>query len=632
MIEKLTFGLFTQEDSRSFMRLMAYIRPYKTRIIFALIAIFGVAATESYLAAFIAPLVNQGFAPPSAPPELNTAGGIVATLQNWKDQFTYLIWGTPNKVWVVPVFFIFLVIIRGISRFVSTYLLTWVSVMAISHLRRDMFAKMLQLSSKFHQETPSGTVLMNMVQMAESSISNASNVFIVLTRDTMIVIGLVCVLLYLNWQLSLIVALMFPLLSLLSRYYRNRLKDIIASAQQSIGTLNNVVNEVHQGHRVVKLFGGQKKASERFAEVNDTIVRLGKKITQASAARSPFSELIASFALAVVIFIALWQSQQGYTTIGEFMAFIVAMLQMLGPIKNLANISIPMQTMFIASDAVCQFLDTEPEQDKGTKHLKNVSGRLKFENVDVRYHEDGKKALDGFNLDIRQGERVALVGRSGSGKSTVVNLLPRFVEPSSGAVYLDDANIEDIKLDNLRSQFALVSQDVFLFDDTLLENVRYSRPDATEEEVLAALKAANLQDLVESSPYGLNQPIGANGNQLSGGQRQRVAIARAIVMNPKYLFCDEPNSGLDPKTSLVIDQLLSSITKEYNMTTIINTHDMNSVMGIGENIVFIYKGRKEWQGNKDEVVTSTNKKLNELVFASELFKKVKEVEIAENEK
>ena len=142
------------------MRLMAYIRPYKARIIFALIAIFGVAATESYLAAFIAPLVNQGFAPPSAPPELNTAGGIIATLQNWKDQFTYLIWGTPNKVWVVPVFFIFLVIIRGISRFVSTYLLTWVSVMAISHLRRDMFAKMLQLSSKFHQETPSDTVLM----------------------------------------------------------------------------------------------------------------------------------------------------------------------------------------------------------------------------------------------------------------------------------------------------------------------------------------------------------------------------------------------------------------------------------------------------------------------------------------
>lgn len=346
MISKLTFGLFSEQDAHHFMRLMAYVKPFKWRIVFGLLATMGVAFTESYLAAFIAPLVNHGFAAPVSPPMLLPADGLLGTLHNWKEQFTYMIWGTPNKVWIVPIFFVSLILLRGICRFSSTYLFSWVSVVAISHVRRDMFDKMLRLSSQRHQQIPSGSMLLSIVQMAETSINNASNVFIVLTRDSMIVFGLLCVLLYLNWQLSLIVVLMFPVLSLLSRYYRNRLKRIIQQAQLSVGTLNNVVNEIHQGHRVVKLFGGQGQAATRFADVNQTIVNLNKKMTQATAARSPFSELIASLALAIVIFIALWQSQNGVTTIGEFMAFIVAMLQMLGPIKNLANISIPMQTMF----------------------------------------------------------------------------------------------------------------------------------------------------------------------------------------------------------------------------------------------------------------------------------------------
>ncbi|OOR87899.1 lipid A export permease/ATP-binding protein MsbA [Moraxella caviae] len=576
MIHKLTFGLFTKQDTASFMRLMAYVKPYKARIAIALLAIVGVALTESYLAAFIAPLVNQGFAIPdgvgvSAP----VADGIAAQLTYYKDVMHHAIWGTQNKVWIVPLFFMGLVIFRGACRFISSYLMSWVATTAIGHLRRDMFDKMLSFSSAHHQSVPSGEMLMNMVQMAENSINNASNVFIVLTRDTLIVIGLIFVLFYLNWQLALMVMIMFPILSVLSRYYRNRLKHIIDSAQKSIGSLNNVVNETHQGHRVVKLFGGQAQSATKFAEVNQIIVRLGKKIIQANAARSPISEVVGSLALAAVIFIALWQSQNGITTIGEFMAFIVAMMQMFGPIKNLANISIPMQTMFLAADSVCAFMDTEPEADKGTQTLDSAKGFINFNNVSVQYNNEDSKALTDFSLAINPGEKVAFVGRSGSGKTTAVNLLPRFVSPSAGEILLDGVNIEDIKLDNLRSQFALVSQDTFLFDDTLFENVRYSKPNATEDEVMQALNAANLTELVHKHPLGLHQPIGANGSQLSGGQRQRVSIARAILKDAPILLLDEATSALDNESERLVQQALERLMA--GRTSIIVAHRLTTI-------------------------------------------------------
>lgn len=599
MINKLTFGLFTKKDAHSFMRLTKYIKPYKARVFFALLAIVGVAFTESYLAAFIAPLVNQGFAIPNDIAPIKTDSGVVASLIHIKDSIHHAIWGTANKVWIVPLFFMGLVIFRGICRFVSQYLMSWVAIVAISHLRQDMFNKMLSLPSSYYQNTPSGHVLMNMVQMAENSINNASNVFIVLTRDTLIVVGLVCVLFYLNWQLTLIVVIMFPILSWISRYYKDRLKDIISSSQLSIGSLNSVVNEIHQGHRVVKLFGGQDKASRHFSTVNHTIVRLGKKITQANASRSPVSEVIGSTALAIVICIALWQSQKGITTIGEFMAFIVAMMQMFGPIKNLANISIPMQTMFLAADSVCEFLDQQNEQDLGKVELNHVKGALTFANIDVQYHEDSKKALDDFNLSIAVGEKVALVGRSGSGKTTAINLLPRFITPNAGTITLDGININDLALHNLRSQFALVSQDVFLFDDTLFENVRYSRPNASEAEVLDALKSANLLELVEKHPLGLHQPIGANGGQLSGGQRQRVSIARAILKDAPILLLDEATSALDNESEKLIQRALDELMK--GRTSIIVAHRLTTIEK-ADRIVVMDEGKIIEQGSHADLM------------------------------
>ena len=599
MFSKLFFGVFRESDTKNFMRLMTYIKRYKVRIFIALLATAGVAFTESYLAAFISPLINQGFSASSLnPPQLN-GEGLVDQLSYLRALMTYWIWGSSSKVWMVPVFLVTLVMFRGFCRYFSSYLLSWVGAVVLKELRAVMFQKMLLLPSKYQLTHPSAFTSNRFLLDANNAISNAINVFITLTRDSLTVLGLTIVLIYLNWQLSLVVLLMFPVLNWLSRYYRNKLRSLQQDSMEKMKGLAHVINETYDGHKVVKLYGGETHAEQRFESENGAILRFQKKLAQASSAKSPFSELVASFALAIVVFVALWQSQNGVTTVGQFMAFIVAMMQMLAPLKNLSNLSIPMQFMFISADSVYEFLDAPPEVNSGTVKLDRARGNIAFKHLDLTYEGMSRKALNDFTLEVRAGEKLALVGRSGSGKSSLINLLPRFIEPTAGEIYLDGHRISDIDLYNLRSQIALVSQDVFLFNDTLYNNVAYGRENATPEQVEAALKAANLWEFVQENPQGWDMLVGNNGNQLSGGQRQRLSIARAILKDAPILILDEATSALDNESERAVQKALDNLMQ--GRTSIMIAHRLSTVQQ-ADRIVVMNDGEIAEQGTHDELL------------------------------
>jgi subfamily B ATP-binding cassette protein MsbA len=392
---------------------------------------------------------------------------------------------------------------------------------------------------------------------------------------------------------------MFPVLNWLSRYYRNKLRSLQQDSMEKMKGLAHVINETYDGHKVVKLYGGETHAEQRFESENGAILRFQKKLAQASSAKSPFSELVASFALAVVVFVALWQSQNGVTTVGQFMAFIVAMMQMLAPLKNLSNLSIPMQFMFISADSVYDFLDAPPEVNSGAVKLDRARGNIAFKHLDLTYEGMSRKALNDFTLEVRAGEKLALVGRSGSGKSSLINLLPRFIEPSAGEIYLDGQRLADIDLYNLRSQIALVSQDVFLFNDTLYNNVAYGRENATPEQVEAALKAANLWEFVQENPQGWDMQVGNNGNQLSGGQRQRLSIARAILKDAPILILDEATSALDNESERAVQKALDNLMQ--GRTSIMIAHRLSTVQQ-ADRIVVMNDGEIAEQGTHDELL------------------------------
>ena len=548
-------------DSRAlYLRLLGYVKPYWRMFVLSIVALILTAATEPLLPALFKPLLDQGF---------------VA-----KDR-DFIRW--------VPVLLLGLFLVRGLTSFVSTYCMAWVGSRLVMDLRGAMFDKLMTLPARYFDQNSTGQLIahlaFNVTQVTQSATSSLTT----LVRDTVTVLGLLGYLLWLNWQLTLIVFGMAPLTLWVVRAASKRLRGLSRKAQQNIGDLTQVVDEAVGGHRVVKLYGGEAYEQGRFHHAANLARLFEMKRVAANAVYEPVIQFIAAVALAIIVYIAAGQASSNTTTVGGFVSFFLAMLLLFAPLKRLTAVNDQLQRGLAAAETIFSMLDQEAERDSGTRTLTRIEGRLALRDVTLTYPGKTVPALDGITLDIAPGETVALVGASGSGKTTLANLVPRFYDPDAGTIELDGIDTRDIRLQNLRSHLALVSQDVVLFNDTLAHNIAYgTKRDATPDEIRAACVAAHAWDFIQAMPEGLDTLIGENGMRLSGGQRQRIAIARAILKNAPLLILDEATSALDNESERHVQAALETLME--NRTTLVIAHRLSTIER-ADRIVVLEGGR-----------------------------------------
>jgi len=548
-------------------KIYSRMRPYWKVVALATLLLGVAAATQPTLAVLMKPLLDDGFSG-----------------------------GKPSYIWSIPLALVGLMLLRGLCSFASAYLLAWVANNMLLGIRRDMFERLLGLSDAAFRRGDKGRLLNRFTIDAGNVTGLATQVITVVVRETLVVVALLCVLLYLSWQLTLIVLVVLPMSVLIARVFIRRLRRINRETIGMNAELTRVVREGIDGQRVIKLFEGHARERNRFEYVNGRLRRFAMRAASADAAMSPLSQFMIAISVALVIAVALYQSHAHGLTVGSFAAFMAALGQIFDPMKRLTSIAGAMQRMLVSAESVFSLFEEAPEDDGGAREFQApVRGRIVFDVVSHRFPDAQGDTLDHVSLAVEPGQTVALVGRSGSGKTTLVNMLPRFIEPSAGRVTLDGVDIQALTLRSLRAQLALVSQDVVLFNGTIRENVAYGAlGDVSDAQILAALDAANLSDFVRAQPFGLDTPVGENADQLSGGQRQRLAIARALIKDAPILILDEATSALDNVSERQVQDSLEQLMT--GRTTLVIAHRLSTVQN-ADVIVVLDGGRIVEQGS-----------------------------------
>jgi len=553
-----------------YLRLLRHVKPYWKIFAAGLVAMAVYSITEPALPALIKQLLDGSFVAKDA-----------------------------SHVWLIPLLLVAVFIVRGLSDYIHTTALNYVAHRVVLDLRVQMFDKLMRMPASFYESQPTGTLLSKLTYDVHQVNPIVTIALITLVKDSLIVIGLLGWMLYENWRLSLLFFLVLPVIAMVIRKVSGRLRNLSRAQQNSMGSMAHVLDEVIGGHKEIKIFGGERYEAKRFFGVANSVRQNIMKVVTTSAANGPIVQSIVALALAVIIYYASLQSQMNELTVGGFVSFFGAAAMLLSPLKRLTNVNEHLQRGLAAAGSVFALLDTPAEPDRGSGSLQRAQGHLVFRDACFRYPGADTDAVHEVNLDIRPGETVALVGASGSGKSTMMSLIPRFYQLDRGQITLDGVDINELKLADLRANIGLVTQHVVLFNDTIAANIAYGRPDISEADIIRAAEAAHAMEFIEKLPQGLSTPIGENGARLSGGQRQRISIARALLKNAPILLLDEATSALDTESERAVQAALDNLRR--GRTTVMIAHRLSTILN-ADRIVVLDQGRIAEIGTHQELL------------------------------
>ncbi|HEX6930240.1 MAG TPA: lipid A export permease/ATP-binding protein MsbA [Gammaproteobacteria bacterium] len=570
----------------AYRRLLKYAAPHRGVFALGALAMIIGALGELATAWLMEPLLDQGFVERDA-----------------------------RVIMLIPVAVVGISLLRGLGSFGSSYSIGWIARHVIKKLRQDVFEKLLAMPARYYDRSSGGQLISKITYNIEQVAESSSRAIIVLLGDSLRVIALIGYMLWMSWQLSLFVFVLMPLLAGIVRWVSKRFRRYSTRIQNSMGDVTQVAEEIIVGQRVIKIFGGEDYERERFGDVNESNRRLHMKLLATKSGSVPIVQVISSVGIALVVYFAARGSEGFMFTAGEFTSYLGAMLLLSQPMKRLTEINEPLQRGIAAAHSIFELLDSESQDDTGTRELGRARGEVRFESVRFAYSAEKGDVLHGIDIAVAPGETVALVGRSGSGKSSLVSLLPRFYETTAGSIRIDGIDIRELTLRDLRRQIALVSQDIVLFNDNIARNIAYGAlGDASRDAIRDAAQAAHALEFIEQLPDGFDTLVGDRGLLLSGGQRQRLAIARALLKDAPILVLDEATSALDTESERYIQAGLDELMK--SRTTFVIAHRLSTVEK-ADRILVLDAGRIVEQGTHADLLArgGTYASLHRLQFS-----------------